>query len=601
MLSAGSGIGATGALHTQVTQLEAVTTSGGITVSNTGALQIGGLTSITPAVNVSGSGAISLSASGPLTVAANIAGPANVTLTANEAGPTATDNLVVKTGVTVSSTAGDVILLAGDDINVAGSVSAPRGNLDLRSGFGDIDNEGVIGINGALTAAGNIALDINTNNSALPAGENSVTETGTGSLVGGSLLLLDFFPSVTHAISLDASATNNVASIAASTECPISFLNHGPLVVAAVTSGEEGVTASGVFATNRDIFLGASSGDITVSTGINAGTGTLKLSSGGGISQAAPGRITAGNLGLQAVGNVELAAANPLNHITGAIALAASGPGSFIHFSSDSNITIDSVAASGPFGGVAGIHTHDGDIDLIAVGASSSITVQQPISTIPASDDHGAAAIRLQAGAGITESGFTGLITTDDLAVFAAGPVTLLTFSNIIRGHVSIIDTAAGQPVQFTALSDFTVGAVTGDSLFGDAVGIKSNNGEILLTSGSGIIAVEQSINSNAVGAGGTAGITLNGVHGVTVDAVILAPGPVSITTPDVGSVGLHQDIRIHANGVITSGSTIDLNSADGILIDAGASLTAQGALTMEVGMRSPIPASAAFGVRSAR
>ena len=286
------------------------------------------------------------------------------------------------------------------------------------------------------------------------------------------------------------------------------------------------------------------------------------------------------------MGNVELAAANPLNHIAGAIALAASGPGSFIHFSSDSNITIDSVAASGPFGGVAGIHTHDGDIDLIAVGASSNITVQQPISTIPASDDHGAAAIRLRRRR-MPESGFTGLITTDDLAVFAAGPVTLLTFSNIIRGDVSIIDTAAGQPVQFTALSDFTVGAVTGDSLFGDAVGIKSNNGEILLTSGSGIIAVEQSINSNAVGAGGTAGITLNGVHGVTVDAVILAPGPVSITTPDVGSVGLHQDIRIHANGVITSGSTIDLSSADGILIDAGASLTAQGALTMEVGMRS--------------
>ena len=98
-----------------------------------------------------------------------------------------------------------------------------------------------------------------------------MTETGTGSLVGGSLLLLDFFPSVTHAISLDASATNNVASIAASTECPISFLNHGPLVVAAVTSGEEGVTASGVFATNRDIFLGASSGDVTVSTGIKPG------------------------------------------------------------------------------------------------------------------------------------------------------------------------------------------------------------------------------------------------------------------------------------------------------------------------------------------
>ena len=588
ILSAGSGIGAAAALHTQVTQLEALTGSGGIFVLNTGALQIGHPTDLNPAISVADSGAISLSASGPLTVVSNITGPDDITLTVAETGATATDNVVVAAGATVSSTGGDVALRAGDDVVVHGSVSALAGNVDLRSGSNDSDMEGTITIGGAVTvgagAAHNIALDVSSTNTALDPSANSVTEDAFGSLVGGSLLLLNLVQDGGHAIALDGSAANSIGTIAGSTTAAVRFLNEGPLTEDLAGSPVASFVAVGLFS-QRDVFLGTLSGDLTLTNTISSG-GAVELSSGGAIIESVAGTIVGSELGAQAAGNIDLANASLLNHVA-TIALGTTGPGSHIHFSNDSSFTVDSVPTSGAFGGVTGIHTHDGDIDLIAVGASSSITIQQPISTIPASDDEGAAAVRLQAGAGIAESGFTGLISTDDLAVLAAGPVTLLTFSNIIRGHVSIVDTVAAAFIELTTLSGFTVGAVPGDSLFGDTAGIKTNNGEISLLAGAGIITIEQSINANAVGGGGVAEISLQGVDGVAIDAAILAPGSVGIVTPGTGSVGLHTDIRIHANGMITSGSTIDLKSADGIIIDAGASLTAQGALTMEVGNRS--------------
>src|SRR5207248_7834040 len=157
-----------------------------------------------------------------------------LTATATETAPPTPglDNITVNAGVTVESTGGDVVFQAGDDItvNATAVVQALSGNIDFRTGFGDNDGEGVMALNGTVAAnaaTGSVALNVSATNAALPAGTPIVAEAAGASITGASLLLLNFPAGAPGPFSLDASTTNLVGTIAATTNAGINYRNNG--------------------------------------------------------------------------------------------------------------------------------------------------------------------------------------------------------------------------------------------------------------------------------------------------------------------------------------------------------------------------------------
>ena len=171
-------------------------------------------------------GTTAISAASPVTFAINTTSAGTLTATATEtAAPTPnTDNITVDAGISVEST-GDVVFFAGDDIiiDATADVLAPAGNIDFRTGFGDNDNEGIMTIDGTVSASATVALNVASTNSALPAGTAIVAEGATGTISASGLLLLNTSAGATGAFNLNASATNTVQTIAATTQAAINF------------------------------------------------------------------------------------------------------------------------------------------------------------------------------------------------------------------------------------------------------------------------------------------------------------------------------------------------------------------------------------------
>jgi uncharacterized repeat protein (TIGR01451 family) len=127
--TAGNGVGTAGSpLATAIGTLTANGGSGGVTLSNQGALTIG---------------------------AGGVTGVGDVTLTVPESAPPAGgDDLTVPTGASVSSTGGAVTLQAGDTLTLAagGTVTA-AGALTLNGGFNDDGNGGAVAFLGSASGS----------------------------------------------------------------------------------------------------------------------------------------------------------------------------------------------------------------------------------------------------------------------------------------------------------------------------------------------------------------------------------------------------------------------------------------------------------------
>src|SRR5690606_19354074 len=66
--------------------------------------------------------------------------------------PDLNDDLTINAGVTVEVTAGDLTLIAGDDIVIGtGAEASASGAVSLVAGFGDLDGGGGIVINGTVS------------------------------------------------------------------------------------------------------------------------------------------------------------------------------------------------------------------------------------------------------------------------------------------------------------------------------------------------------------------------------------------------------------------------------------------------------------------
>ncbi len=578
LLGATSGIGASAApLHTQVKNLEAQNTTNGIFLANTGSLTLGGITGNDTAVTNTGSGAINISTTVALEVAKNVSAVDSITLVTSDSAVGGVNDITVDSNAIILSHQSYINLQAGDDVNINDSalLDAENGGVALRAGFNDTDSEGAINLAGSIAANTTVVLLIGTNNAALAAGTNAVSETGNGNIFANGLALFDQAGGQDHPFSLYSTGSNNVRTFAALTEASVLFSDNGNLTVGFVAFPDLAVTLIGVDTSGHDAAITTSSETLHLTQSVDVGTAALGLQAAAGITQDDGASVYAGNLGAASDGNIDLTSSG--NHIAG-VALKTDGAGSFIHLHSDADMTVGSVAAFGAFVGATGIKTNNGNIDVI-LNIGGDLLIQQPITTTPVSSAS-TAAVRISVSS-ITETGFTSAISTHDLEVLALGAVSLQSFSNLVT-NLTIADSAPNSAIQFTATGDFHVASVANDSLLIGNTGISSNNGVVLLSSEFGAAFIDQPINSSSMAGGGTASVTINGGTGVTLNSSIQAPGGAVFNGGPFG--GINSGILIHSSGSITSGSTIDLHAVTNVIIDTGATLTAQGALTMEVG-----------------
>ncbi|WP_439626140.1 beta strand repeat-containing protein [Gemmata sp.] len=175
-LAAATGVGTSAApVNTDVDKVEATTGTGGVFVSNAGAVTIGGVDGTLTGVRVTGaSGDIDVTATGTITVNQGVQAPGDVALTATGG----TSDIVTQggNGNAVASSGGTATLRAGRHLT-----------LGTSSAWGDVSGEGLV-----LEAGGDIVLDNTTFAEANGAAGLRVTAGGDVKILhairGGSIL-----------------------------------------------------------------------------------------------------------------------------------------------------------------------------------------------------------------------------------------------------------------------------------------------------------------------------------------------------------------------------------------------------------------------------
>ena len=167
-LVAHGGIGNVTALNTSLTSLAfSNSVTGDVHVSNAGNLTIGAVDGLATSSNASGQ--ITFDVTGSLVFAVNTSATETVAATAVENATVNSQNIVVNSGVTVSSAGGDIELRAGDRITLQSSAvlqtnTTGTHNVTLASGFGDVDSDGQMILNGQIlggATTGRILLELN--------------------------------------------------------------------------------------------------------------------------------------------------------------------------------------------------------------------------------------------------------------------------------------------------------------------------------------------------------------------------------------------------------------------------------------------------------
>jgi uncharacterized repeat protein (TIGR01451 family) len=448
-LVAATGIGTPSApLETAVSNLEAETATGGIFISNTGNLTIGGVTAALHGVHVTTSGPIVLSASGSVAVnlaGETVAGPGDVTIQANGGmaniltggGNTGTGAAVASTGGTVTLKAGQDILIGDVPGNAAGDVSG-GGSVVLNAGRDVIvDAQSAVRAHGTgtvmATAQRNLSL-LHSAGGTQPAqitteGGTITLTTGAGGIftddAGGSGNGLDTTQKGAAGGDITISADSMVLNTPINAGTGTVTLRQATTSVQPIDLGGAGsgtrlsLTSAGLDLITAGILrIGRldNTSPITITAPINALNhfGTLSLLTGGAIldTNATKPDLTVNSLALQATGGIASAAA-PL--ATQVMNLAFNNTGGVVNISNTGGLTVGPVdtlltsantgtttlAASGPLTFAANTSS-GGPATFTAAGgpANNNLTVDSGVTLFTT----GAGAnIVLQAGDMVTE------------------------------------------------------------------------------------------------------------------------------------------------------------------------------------------------------
>jgi hypothetical protein len=557
-----------------------------LTFNNAGNLTVGDVDSGFGVFTNAGN--ITLTATGDLTINSQVnADGATATVTAAGAGHTITNNFTVIADAAVLTAdrmilgGGSVIgnvsarlqpFSAGRLIDLGSTTDAAANTLEL-SGFElNTVSAPVLRIGGVT--AGNLTVTApiaptGATALALVSG-GTVTQTAPNAVTVTDLAL-------EGAAGVNFAADNVVTEVAGTTStagAPFTFHSFNSLTVGSV-DGVNGITTNGgqvslavtnggsltvsnaVTAGNTNVLLSAN--NVTISAGLNAGTGTVKLQPfspgvtvnlGGadvplttlGLADAELDNVTAG---LLTVGDPTLAI--PIT-VTGAIDAET-------HYGSLLLATTGSITQGGPAGLLA--------VPNLALRAGTGIGSATPLLT------------RVSNLAAVNStSGHVQVSNTGGLTLPAAG----------VAGVVGVTENAAGDNVRLSAASPMAIASAVSDTGGGDitltttgangaitvtatgSVTASGGNGSITLdasaaTSG-GTVTVNNGPNAADISAAGTGNIAL-----LANDAVVLGPGAV-----------IQSGLAASGGGTVTLNSNAaDVNGTDDITIGAGAQILTRG------------------------
>jgi len=641
-MTAATGIGSGDALETGASSLSATnTTSGDIEVSNTGVLDITGIsnsggggvvvtnvgaTTISGAVSAAGgTAAVSITASSPLLVIAPVTAPGDITLEA-VGSVLAGDNLTLAANVT--STGGNMTLRAGDDISqTTGTVSTAGGTITATA---DTEGAGVAdGDRGSFSQASGTSFSSSGGNITVSAFE----DIGLALLDAGAAQVT--VTSADGAITDANGAANNITanSLAASAVTGIDLDTTITTLTSANVTGTGNIdisdTAGGLAVTSAtttdgSITLNATSGDLTLGTVTAGGTGrnitattttsgnilvnnltaagddiTLSAASGGAINESgadAGADLTAntaslsGPAGIGSLGTMEIdlttlttasttGAAAPINLSDTAGGLAVTSA-----TTSNGNITLNAT------GGNLAITT------VTAAGAGADVSLSTTTSgnitlgVVTAPD-----VVTLTSAGAITDTNAaTNNITAANLAMTAATGIA--SAADPLETTVSNLEASGGTGGVFVTNS----GALTIGGVSGALTGVSATGSNIILTASSPLTVNEPvsntgggnitltavndggnndhlTINAQVNASGGSGNITLNAGTDLIVNNSALSPD-ISVAGTGTITANVQRDLSINANvDVESAAGTVALNFGQA---GTGGTLTVKGTVT---------------------
>jgi hypothetical protein len=482
----GIGTGAGGAIETQVANLVAQTSTGGIFVANTGDLAIGFSGDPFHGVQATTSGDVDLTSAGSISITTAgeyVRGEGNITVEAD-----GTNADVVTGGMNKPSSfkpilgvSGTLTVKAGHDIKAGGSGgegdialhTAGAGAVVLTAGHNVVvDNNSLVGVNSLPMAPGGLAT------LAVTAGHNITVQGGAAFNTADADLSLTTGAGGT--LTLSGNSTNTGDAVDSRIAPPgttggnITISADKMVLNGGINSGTGTVTlqqatgGAGSTTQNIDVGLGATFGDLGLSDGelgqvtagalvigrpdnagnitvtgpvtAHAGFSTLELSSGGSVSQTGLASITVTNLAVTAAGGVGTAA-TPIQTALSSFAASAGTGGVFVG-NTGATMSVGTVA------GVSGVAATGGAVTL---STSGSLAVSAPVSTATSGANAGA----------VTLAG-SGTITVEGAVSGSA--------ASVLGGAGD--DTITVKPSAVTAITVNGGAHVTGDTLNYDTAGL---------------------------------------------------------------------------------------------------------------------------------
>ncbi len=518
------------------------------------AVTLGGNTTITTGTGpiafngtINGAQSLTLNSTGTTTLAGAVGGSTPLSsLTTNAGGTTAVNGGSVTT--TGNQVYGDAVTLtqATTFTSPAGTVQFDNTVTNSAGGASITVDAPTITLNAATTVAttnGNLSFftdTLNTNGASINAG------TGSFAIAPNTMTKTIEFGDVDTARTTDVYYSSNFGSIVAGSftvgrpaqtgnifvtgvanlTTPLTVINGG---TGALTVENAPLTSPN----NSSIGLVSGSGGTTLAADVNVGTGTLRITSTGVITQSG-GAITADTLALAAGTGINVAQAG--NDVT---TLAAQTIVGGLAFRDSDGFIIGSIAASGD-----GFHP--------------------AITGINA----GVANVALSAGGPVTQ---TAPIIAGGLSLQGTGPYTLPHGAN----DVDTIAANTTGTIEFTDVDSLTVGTVPAVGSLGAISGLSSGNNDIALITG-GALTLNQAVNAGTadVGLQANGPVTQGAAGTITANELNLrGNGPFTLTN--------------NANDVNTVGATVtgalQLNDVDDLTVGAVAAvgtIPASGGLT---------------------
>jgi large repetitive protein len=577
-LTATTGIGGAGAadLNTAVSRLEAVTTTGGITLHEADDVTIGGVTGALGGLDVLTAGDIHLTAGGSITVSEQITGPDDITLLAVGAA----SDLTIEQNSGVESTDGDILLSADRTVTISEDVGTTGAGTITVTGNSGSGARNIVVDAGAVVSVvdGDLTLDA----------DRGAQQTGdfAGVLIDNATLR------TTGAG--DIVITGHGGDDLGGGQHGVAVVNGG--AIAATGSGDITITGRAGVGTGLGIDL-AGAGTATLTTA--AGTGDIRLiadsmSFAAGTTIDAGGNVvtlvqsTAGVQidlgGTDSVGVLGLTDAELDTITAGELHIGDANSGD-ITFSADVDLTNNTTVlclqtASTVTATAGGIQVQD-----LAVTAGGAVTMTD------ASLDVDNVAITTTSG-NITFLDADGFTVTTVCGVDGVSTLSGSVALTATTGNITIANTAAAADVSATA--GITIALLANDALFTIAAGanVQTSAGGVLVSAdkmdlGGSITAAGQRVTlKNSVGADA---ILLGNVGDGTADALELSDaeldritcGTLEIGSATMGAITVTDDLFLTNNATVlhlVSGSTVTA-TAGGVVVN-NLAITADGGVT---------------------